>query len=50
MICNYLRSEFGAKLNTAVVANGNSQIHHIDLSNNMIDDKGEGFVFNIIIV
>lgn len=41
--------DFAHKLSLALIANGNTLLHTIDLSNNLIEDKGSVREFSKII-
>lgn len=36
--------DFAHKLSLALIANGNTLLHTLDLSNNLIEDKGKNFL------
>lgn len=45
-VSNFFFREFAHKLSLALIANGNTLLHTLDLNNNFIEDKGKaGTVF-----
>jgi len=42
---NFFCRDFAHKLSLALIANNNNRLHTLDLSNNMIEDKGKTFCF-----